>query len=39
MSESTIAMSAIWRFTRKPSRMNRALFAVKSHSQFSGSKR
>ena len=39
ISESTIAMTAISRFTRKPSRMNRRLFPVVSHSQLSGSKR
>jgi hypothetical protein len=39
MSESTIAMSAIWTFTRKPSKTNRALLPVVSHSQLSESKR
>ena len=35
----TIAISAISRLTRKPSRMNRTLLPVVSHSQLSGSKR
>ena len=39
ISENTIAMTAISRLTRKPSRMNRTLFPVTSHSQLSGSKR
>ena len=34
-----IAITAISRFTAKPSRRNRTLFAVMSHSQWSGSKR
>ena len=38
ISESTMAMTAISRFTAKPSRMNRRLFPVTSHSQLSGSK-
>ena len=38
ISEKNIAMIAISRLTRKPSRMNRALLPVTSHSQLSGSK-
>jgi hypothetical protein len=37
--ENAIAMTAISRFTRKPSRMKRALLPVTSHSQLSGSNR
>ena len=38
ISESTMAMSAISRLIRKPSRMKRRLLPVISHSQLSGSK-
>ena len=38
-ARTTIAMIAISRLIRKPSRMYRALFPVISHSQLSGSKR
>ena len=38
ISESTIAMTAISRFTANPSRMNRKLLPVVTHSQLSGSK-
>ena len=37
-SESTIAMAAISRLISSPSRMNRRLLPVTSHSQLSGSK-
>ena len=39
ISAKIIAMIAIWRLMRKPSRMNRALLPVHSHSQLSGLKR
>ena len=39
ISENTIAIRAIWRFTRRPSRRNLKLFPVQSHSQFSELKR
>ena len=38
-SETSIAMIAISRLIRKPSRMYRALFPVINHSQLSGSNR
>ena len=38
-SAKTIAMTAISRFTRNPSRMKRKLLPVTSHSQLAGSKR
>jgi hypothetical protein len=39
ISESTIAITAISRLIANPSRMNRTLFSVITHSQLSGSKR